>query len=506
MRMRAPVLEIAETEAYLELVNLINYYNYPNANKRQVDYGEDADEQAATLARAQTLVLMPVKAKCAVNTKGKPTFKGHEVIKKSDGTWEYGTVPIGVHHEVYIEEAEVKAADGTVHTLPCLFAKQRIWKDNPNVVAAIRRLFEEGKLYTSWELNVLEYEYKGGIKYLRDYYFIGNTYLGYEYATPAFGYNAQVLSVAAEEEDDVTNEADAVELMFANAVAQDVSGKQHEQSEANQVELNENPVAGAENPAENATAQTGQEPIAAMATDDAAAAGVDQTPGASASTPQTGEETLDVSMLTYNDLYKRLSRAMEMASISGMCKYGYLTQMFPVDNLCWYKEYDSEDLDMVEAAYAMENDTLTILSITHVKLVASIRDVAGIIAAKDAEIAQLKPKAEAYDAAEAAKAKAQHEADVASLMETASCTGLFTAEEMTDMASVFEAVDEATVLRKIGEKHVAKATEKKPAPVAIKPATLDFSAMIRTNAPRACAEGDGAINTKASVMDRFLGR
>ena len=136
-----------------------------------------------------------------------------------------------------------------------------------------------------------------------------------------------------------------------------------------------------------------------------------------------------------------------------MCKYGYLTQMFPVDNLCWYKEYDSEDLDMVEAAYAMENDTLTILSITHVKLVASIRDVAGIIAAKDAEIAQLKPKAEAYDAAEAAKAKAQHEADVASLMETASCTGLFTAEEMTDMASVFEAVDEATVLRKIGEKH-----------------------------------------------------
>ena len=59
-----------------------------------------------------------------------------------------------------------------------------MWKDNKNVVAAIRRLFSLGKLNTSWEVDVTKYEYDNGIKYLKEYSFLGNALLGYEYASP----------------------------------------------------------------------------------------------------------------------------------------------------------------------------------------------------------------------------------------------------------------------------------------------------------------------------------
>ena len=235
-------VEISEHRDYLELENLVCYYDYPNANGTQLNYGKTKEEHAATLEKAKTLLLMPVYAKCAINRKGQPTFKGHECSYDKDGNVQFGTVPIGIHYKVRIKKADIVAADGTPQRLPCLFATQRVWKRNKNAVAAIRRLFGEGKLFNSWELESEQYTFRGGTKHVEEYSFLGNTFLGYEYASPAYGTGggARVLSVASQEKIPMKQLSES-ELMVAEALYQDVLERQNNGNEVSEAMLdNEN--------------------------------------------------------------------------------------------------------------------------------------------------------------------------------------------------------------------------------------------------------------------------
>lgn len=199
----------------------MSYYDYPNSNGRQLNYGKTDEERAATLARAQTLKLMPVKAYYCTNADGEPTFGGHEVSYDENGNIIYGTEKIGVHYDVYIKTANVTAADGTKRRLPCLYAKQRIWSDKPHVIAAVKRLYGLGKLNTSWEMQVSSYEYKQGIKYLNEYEFTGNAMLGFDDQRhpnhPSYGQDAKVIALSSESEDQ-----ENYELMIAEALAKDL--------------------------------------------------------------------------------------------------------------------------------------------------------------------------------------------------------------------------------------------------------------------------------------------
>lgn len=203
-------VELSETKTYLELVNRVCFYGKPNLNGTELP-SDTAEE------RAKTLIDMPIKAKYAVNKDGEPTFKGHEAYIDKDGDIAYDTEAIGVHTGVEIKNDDVEI-DGEIYNLPCLFATQKIWTENKNVVAACKRLFEEGKLYNSWEVVFDKYEFENGIKRLIDYAFTANCFLGYEFAEPAYGPSAKVVSLS---------ESDR--LMVAEALSKDIINKQREE-------------------------------------------------------------------------------------------------------------------------------------------------------------------------------------------------------------------------------------------------------------------------------------
>lgn len=119
VNMVGAVIDVAEHSTYLELTSRVCYYDEPNLNNDMLPYDEFTEE------RARTLINMPVQAKYRINPNGEPTFSGHEMVKKKDGSVEFKTSSIGTHTEIYIENDNVDV-NGTIKNLPCLFAKYRM--------------------------------------------------------------------------------------------------------------------------------------------------------------------------------------------------------------------------------------------------------------------------------------------------------------------------------------------------------------------------------------------
>ena len=141
-------VELSETSTYIELTNRLCYYDESNLNGVILP-SEGAKE------KADTLVGMPVVAKYRQDADGKPNLGGHEVsINPVTNEVRFGTENVGTHMSVEIKDDTV-SVNGVAKTLPCLFATSRIWTRNKNVVAAIKRLFSEKRLFTSWELLAL---------------------------------------------------------------------------------------------------------------------------------------------------------------------------------------------------------------------------------------------------------------------------------------------------------------------------------------------------------------
>ena len=218
IKISSTALELSETTNYIELTNRLCYYGEPNLNGVMLPV-EGAEEHA------KSLVLQPVVAKYKV-IGNKPDLGGHEY---RNGT--FGTENIGVHEEVEVRTDTVPV-NGEQKTLPCLFAKSRIWTRNTNVVAAVKRLFSEGRLHSSWEIAVSDYEYKDGIKILKDYVFESNALLGTN-SQPAYGEAASALTMAETEEQP--------EVIIAEALAKDLGLKEEEpMAEGTEVQKQEN--------------------------------------------------------------------------------------------------------------------------------------------------------------------------------------------------------------------------------------------------------------------------
>lgn len=505
-------VDISEHKDYLELENLVCYYDYPNANGVQMNYGKTKEEHASTLERAKTLLLMPVYAKCAVNWKGQPTFKGHEVSYDKDGNVQFGTMPIGIHYKVRIKKVDVVAADGTPRRLPCLFATQRVWKRNKNAVAAIRRLFSEGKLFNSWEVETEQYTFREGTKHLEEYSFLGNTFLGYEYASPAYGTGggAKVISVASQ--DMPTKYLSESELLVAEALYQDALEQQNNGNEVSEAMLdNENfevNIEGASVVTEVAE-QENTEPVEAEAeelgfevqmeaeveesstqdddksevevsnneqestTVEASTVTEEVSEDAPAVAPvvepetETSAENVEVSMMTESDLRKAVSRAYQKYLGDDNYRDYWVSQMFPADSVAWVKEYgrNAKELDFVEVTYEVAGDEVNILSATLVTLVASPRELNKLLSEKDnkiseltkenSELSEIKAK---YEAEQAEKRKAEHEKEVSELRAYAKNSGYFTDEELNgvEMSSMFENVKSSEIKAMIADRFIAE--------------------------------------------------
>ena len=123
--------------------------------------------------------------------------------------------------------------------------------ENKNVISAVRRLFDAGKLHSSWELQGYEYAYKDGMKTYTDYAFLGNVYLG-ENVAPAYGNMASVTAISSVDP--------SCETIISEALALDMAEKEEQDGEVKEkMENSENIVS------EEITEETiEEEPVEAM--------------------------------------------------------------------------------------------------------------------------------------------------------------------------------------------------------------------------------------------------
>lgn len=488
-------LELAENRNYLELTNLVCFYNSPNMNGLQLDYGETEEEHKAALEKAETLVDMPVYAYCTVNAKMEPTFSGHEAQKKKDGTYEFKTVPIGVHQSVTIEEREVTLADGSGKAvLPCLLAHQRIWKRNANAVAAIRRLFSEKQLFNSYEMEVSEYHFSNGIRHAIDYEFIGNAFLARDSigkgktVRPAYGESAAVLSVAEAE-------VGQTELMIAEALALDLEQEETEVNTVNENEKNLETATQEEEPKVEEVEVTPEvaeqeEPEKAKSEVIEAEAEV----SAEVAEEQAEEPEQEMAALTELDIRRKLERLSAEA-----LGEGWLDQVFPEEHVAWYKKYKMDALEFEQVHYEVVENEVNILSHetvrlelpmnrlveTYISQKAELENQKAELEQKDQQIAELSVYKEKFEAAE-------KETKVSALREMAEQAGCFSEEEMTEMAELFENLQETEIKVKIADKLMSQ------------PRHMEQSEVTPVAVPKQNLDNDPT--DRVSAMKRWLGR
>lgn len=219
--MSSNVIELSEHKTYIELTRRLCYYDYPNLNGVQLN-SDTAEE------KAQSLLMQPVVAKYK-KIRNKDDLGGHECSVDTKGNVTFGTIPIGVNVAVEVKNDTITINDTTVET-PCLFATSRIWTRNKNVCSAIKRLFAEGKLHSSWEILTENAEYVNNVKILKDYVFEADALLG-STSNPAYGECATTLCVAS---------ADDPEILLSEAIANDFNIENSETKEDKILEIKEN--------------------------------------------------------------------------------------------------------------------------------------------------------------------------------------------------------------------------------------------------------------------------
>ena len=219
--MSSNVIELSEHKTYIELTRRLCYYDYPNLNGVQLN-SDTAEE------KAQSLLMQPVVARYK-RIRNKDDLGGHECSVDNNGNVTFGTVPIGVNVAVEIKNDTVNINNNTVET-PCLFATSRIWTRNKNVCSAIKRLFAEGKLHSSWEILTENAEYVNNVKILKDYVFEADALLG-STSNPAYGECATTLCVASAEDP---------EILLSEAIANDFNIDNSETKEDKTLKIKEN--------------------------------------------------------------------------------------------------------------------------------------------------------------------------------------------------------------------------------------------------------------------------
>ena len=505
--------EDEENSQYLTLVNRICYYDEPNLNS--VLLPSDTAEECA-----QSLIDMPVYAKCRTNADGEPTFGSHEVALDADGELFFDTTPIGVHTAVEIKDDTVDV-NGTLETLPCLFATQKIWKRNKNAVAAIKRLFAEGKLHNSWEIASYEYSFANGVKTITGYEFEGNTFLGYEFADPAYGKDAKVVSLSQTDE-----------LMVAEALSRDLIDQKSNKKEdetlkktntSAQVEPQVDPQVAepqATEPVVDSAQATPVEPTTEPAQTDpqniepAQNEPADPQPAEpeTASEPQPAEPAADpepaepqgdpvVASLTDWDIQRKIDQGARDL-VDGWYWVAYL---FPEEHKALLRVEGGDELSYLQVSYVVnDDDTVTVSDPVDVKLSVSVSEINSKVAEMTDTIASLNQKVNDLTAEvetltpyrEAAQ-KAEHDEAEAKLRAYAENSKQFTEEELQseEMSKIFSELDEAALKMMIADRVVSAQAQQVQATVSAPQVQLSNTSNLMADEPSA----DGV-----SLMRAFL--
>lgn len=492
--------EDEENSQYLTLVNRICYYDEPNLNS--VLLPSDTAEECA-----KSLIDMPVYAKCRTNADGEPTFGSHEVALDADGELFFDTVPIGVHTSVEIKNDTVDV-NGKLETLPCLFATQKIWKRNKNAISAIRRLFAEGELHNSWEIASYEYSFANGVKTISGYEFEGNTFLGYEFADPAYGKDAKVLSLSQ-----------TAELMVAEALSRDLID-QNSNKEDNKLKKKNTSASSDPRAVDPQVAEPQTDPVAEPVTEPAQVAepaqatepqAEPQVDPASADPEPTSEPTAEpaqatsepepvVSSLTPWDIQDRIYKALR-DEING---WFYVSFLFPEEHKALLKLEGSDELSYKQVTYSISDEEVTISDLVDVKLTISVAqmnekfgEMAETIASLNEQVNTLKSEVKTLTPYREAAQKAEHDAAEAKLRAYAENSKQFTEEELQseEMMKIFSELDESALKMMIADRVVSAQAQQIQATVSAPQVQLSNTSNLTVNEPSA----DGV-----SLMRAFL--
>lgn len=428
-------IDIAEHDNYILLTNRVCYLDEPNGNGVCLPY----DDPDATAEMTKTLIDMPVVAKYVCDEDGEPNLGGHEAYIDDEGEIAFATTPIGVHTDAYIKEDTVTTFAGETKTLPCVFATQKIWKRNKNMVAAVIRLFSEGNLHNSWELASTEYSFRDGIKYLTKYSYLGNCFLG-DIVSPAYGKSAKVLSLSQEDNNAM--------LMVAEALAQDIAagGKENEEQMDNENIITE-------------VVDIDESVVEVV---------VDENLVAEEETPVVEEfEVVEVSELTYEDITKRIYKKLREKY-----EWGWITYIYPEEHYVLWHSYEMDELSYIKHNYIINGDEVEVDDGEEVKLVVSFAEInskvaelnEALVSANSAieemktEIASLSSYRDAYEQAEAERVAREHEAAVAEMRQYCVDSGRFTSEEIEseEVSALIESLDKTAINAMIAERLISE--------------------------------------------------
>ena len=202
-------ISVASSSNYKEATFLISVLNEPDAYGRIIP--EDSGEKYC-----ETIIGYPIVAKLKKNIFGQISdFEGHSVysVKAKNGksVKRFGTTAIGVVLKSWIDEREIEGYDGEKK---CILCTAKLWSSRfPEYFKVFDKLWEQGKISSSWEMTATKIEKKGEFKIYRIFEFIGNALLGSGH-TPAVP-GAGVIEYA---------ELDDFEAELAEALEKDMAG------------------------------------------------------------------------------------------------------------------------------------------------------------------------------------------------------------------------------------------------------------------------------------------
>lgn len=325
-----------DDKPYIELTTRLCWLDYANLNGVGLASGSEDSYKS--------LEGMPVVAK--INASGN-SFGSHEVAIDDKGKFIFNTSAYGVHTEVWQADDTVDIPEVGQVTVPCLFAKSRIWKRFGSVVNLIANKMTDpekfnGGLWSSWELQGGEYTLNDkNQKIYSTYTFLSNCLID---VPPAYGEASKTLLVASEEFEKQLEAAYKNDIELSNKEEEEKLGKANEQS-----------------------------------------------------------------ALTTRDLRKKIDGALNKNGYNSN-PYYYLWEIYPNDQkVLAYNEYRESEDDYVVVSYSVENDVVTIGEIKEKKLSEliaeykmytpeqssvnvniNVEDTAKLIAEKEAEIKVLK--------------------------------------------------------------------------------------------------------------------
>ena len=501
-------LEVASYKNYKEATFLISVLDQPDL------YGRIIPKESGE-KYCKTIIGYPIVAKLKKNIFGQVSdFGGHELIevkaKNGKKKKKFATQAIGSVLDAWTETREVEGYDGEQE---CILCKAKLWTSRfPEYFKVFDKLWEQGKISSSWELTASKVEEQGDNKIYKIFEFIGNAILGTSHTPCVPG--AGVIEYA-ELEDYETELAEALEKDMADL---DIENEDKEVTDLAEKEKKDTPVEDTEkkeketpetvddseckkkketaecNPKkkksacaevddeEEAECGTKKKKMSCADTEEEAECGTKKkkTSCAEVEEPEKAPETAS---LTDCDLFRKINEACRKAV--GCC-WGYISYWFPEEKTVWYKSDNAESqLDFKLFTYEVVDDEVTVSEPQDVKLTVSVTEVNEVIAEKDdkigtltaeleikdeavikagekinklnVEVSELKPYKEAVEKAE----KERIEAEIAEAKETLKNnmlkTKLFTEEEIAEaeIAELIESRNETAIKNLIAERYIA---------------------------------------------------